>query len=87
MTQECCRARAVVDKDLTTALVACSADAGGLLLIDVDAVQDGYGTPHAYPIDHTTPGRTALARLSPTAPEARRSICPESVVHGRSGPG
>jgi hypothetical protein len=48
--------------------VACSADAGGLLLIDVDAVQDGYGTPHAYPIDHTTPGRTALARLSPTAP-------------------
>jgi carbamate kinase len=40
-------AEAVVHKDLTTALLASSVDADVLLLTDVDAVQDGYGTPHA----------------------------------------
>ncbi|WP_020659900.1 carbamate kinase [Amycolatopsis benzoatilytica] len=39
---------AVVDKDRTAALVARSIDADALLLLtDVDAVQDGFGTPQA----------------------------------------
>lgn len=50
-------AEAVVDKDLTTALLARAVDADVLLLLtDVDAVQDGYGTPQARPIHHATPG-------------------------------
>ena len=50
-------AEAVVDKDLTTALLARSVDADVLLLLtDVDAVQVGYGTPQARPIYHATPG-------------------------------
>jgi carbamate kinase len=49
-------AEAVVDKDLTAALLARAIDADVLLLLtDVDGVQDGYGTPQARPIHHTTP--------------------------------
>jgi carbamate kinase len=48
---------AVVDKDLTAALLARAVDADALLLLtDVDAVTDGFGTPHARPIRHATPG-------------------------------
>jgi carbamate kinase len=48
---------AVVDKDLTAALLASTVDADALLLLtDVDAVIDGYGTPDAHPISHATPG-------------------------------
>jgi carbamate kinase len=48
---------AVVDKDLTAALLARAVDAGALLLLtDVDAVIDGFGTPRARPIRHATPG-------------------------------
>ena len=44
-------AEAVVDKDLTAALLAGAIDADVLLLLtDVEAVQDGYGTPQARPI-------------------------------------
>ena len=47
---------AVVDKDLTAALLAESVSAGALLLLtDVPAVMDGYGTPQARPIRRATP--------------------------------
>ena len=47
---------AVVDKDLTAALLARALDADALLLLtDVDAVTDGFGTPDARPIRHATP--------------------------------
>jgi carbamate kinase len=49
---------AVVDKDLTAALLAEALDADALLLVtDVPAVQTGYGTPAATAIHHTTPAR------------------------------
>ncbi|WP_340681386.1 carbamate kinase [Amycolatopsis coloradensis] len=49
---------AVVDKDQTAALLAEALDADALLLLtDVPAVIDDYGTPHATPIHHTTPAR------------------------------
>jgi len=47
---------AVVDKDLTAALLAESARADALLLLtDVTAVLDGYGTPAARPIHRASP--------------------------------
>ena len=47
---------AVVDKDLTAALLARAVDADALLLLtDVEAVIDGFGTPQARPIRHATP--------------------------------
>jgi carbamate kinase len=47
---------AVVDKDLTAALLAAAVNADALLLLtDVDAVIDGYGTPSARPIRRATP--------------------------------
>src|SRR6266568_1637960 len=47
---------AVVDKDLTAALLARELEADALLLLtDVAAVQDGYGTPQARPIRRATP--------------------------------
>jgi carbamate kinase len=52
-------AEAVVDKDLTAALLARDLGAGSLLLLtDVPAVQEAYGTPQARPI-----GRIGAARL------------------------
>ena len=47
---------AVVDKDLTASLLARQLHADALLLLtDVAAVQDGYGTPQARPIRRATP--------------------------------
>jgi carbamate kinase len=47
---------AVVDKDLTAALLAEAVNADALLLLtDVDAVVDGFGTPGARPIRRATP--------------------------------
>jgi carbamate kinase len=47
---------AVVDKDLTASLLALELNADALLLLtDVAAVQDGYGTPQARPIRRATP--------------------------------
>jgi carbamate kinase len=47
---------AVVDKDLTAALLARAVDADALLLLtDIEAVQDGFGTPQARPIRRSTP--------------------------------
>jgi carbamate kinase len=49
---------AVVDKDLTATLLARAVDADALLLLtDVDAVIDGFGTPDARPIRHATPSQ------------------------------
>jgi carbamate kinase len=46
---------AVVDKDLTAALLARAVNADVLLLLtDVEAVIDGFGTPDARPIRHAT---------------------------------
>jgi carbamate kinase len=48
---------AVVDKDLTAALLARAVGADALLLLtDADAVADGFGTPGARLIRHATPG-------------------------------
>ncbi len=59
------RVEAVVDKDLTAALLARQLDADVLLLLtDVAAVQDGYGTPAAHPIRRATPAEL-LARNFP----------------------
>jgi carbamate kinase len=47
---------AVVDKDLTAALLAQDLAADALVILtDVDAVADGYGTPQARPIHRATP--------------------------------
>jgi carbamate kinase len=47
---------AVIDKDLTAALLAQAVGADALLLLtDIEAVQDSYGTPGARPIRRTTP--------------------------------
>jgi carbamate kinase len=47
---------AVVDKDLTAALLAGAVNADALLLLtDVDAVIDAFGTPGARPISRATP--------------------------------
>jgi carbamate kinase len=47
---------AVVDKDLTASLLARVLAADALVILtDVDAVEDGYGTPQARPIRHATP--------------------------------
>jgi carbamate kinase len=44
-----------VDKDLTAALLARAVNADALLLLtDVDAVTDGFGTQDARPIRHVT---------------------------------
>jgi len=49
---------AVVDKDLTASLLARAVGADALLLLtDVDAVIDGFGTTEARPIRHATPGQ------------------------------
>lgn len=49
---------AVLDKDLTAALLASALNADMLLLLtDVPAVIDGYGTSRARPIRQTTPAR------------------------------
>ena len=49
-------AEAVVDKDLTAAMLARSLDADALLLLtDVDCVQDEFGTQQARPIRLATP--------------------------------
>lgn len=46
---------AVIDKDLSAALLARELGAGALLILtDVTAVEDGYGTPAARPIHHAT---------------------------------
>ncbi|MER5202749.1 carbamate kinase [Streptomyces sp. NPDC002825] len=55
---------AVVDKDLTAALLAEALDADALLLLtDVPHVSVGYGTPDAEPIGRTTPAALRALRF------------------------
>ncbi|WP_031077825.1 carbamate kinase [Streptomyces sp. NRRL S-118] len=55
---------AVVDKDLTAALLAEALDADALLLLtDVPHVSLGYGTPDAEPIGRTTPAALRAQRF------------------------
>ncbi len=55
---------AVVDKDLTAALLAGAVDADALLLLtDVDSVTDGFGTPGARPVSHGTPAELRALAL------------------------
>jgi carbamate kinase len=55
---------AVVDKDLTAALLAEDLDADALLLLtDVPAVQRNFGAADAEPIGHTTPGELRRLRF------------------------
>ncbi|MEU5810690.1 MULTISPECIES: carbamate kinase [unclassified Streptomyces] len=55
---------AVVDKDLTAALLAEALDADALLLLtDVPNVALGHGTPGATPIGHTTPAHLRAHRF------------------------
>ncbi|MFD0375833.1 carbamate kinase [Streptomyces sp. NPDC127112] len=55
---------AVVDKDLTAAVLAEALDADFLLLLtDVPYVELGHGTPKAEPVRHTTPARLRAHRF------------------------
>ena len=57
---------AVVDKDLSAALLAIELDADGLLLLtDVDAVYQGWGTDLARPIREATPSRLRAQSFAP----------------------
>lgn len=64
---------AVIDRDLAAALLARRAGADALLLLtDVAAVQEGYGTPSAWPITSATAGelRTHSFRAGSMGPKA-----------------
>ena len=61
-----CGVEAVVDKDLTAALLAEALVADALLLLtDVEAVEDAFGTPQAKPIHRVSPGELRV-RSFPT---------------------
>jgi len=52
---------AVIDKDLVSALLARNIEADMLLMLtDVDAVYDGYGTPHAQPLSRISAARISI---------------------------
>ena len=71
---------AVIDKDLSSALLALELDADALLLLtDVDGIQLDYGTPVARPLREATPGSLAALDLpagsmGPKAEAARRFV-------------
>jgi carbamate kinase len=72
---------AVVDKDVTAALLARALAADALVILtDVDAVEDGYGTPQARPIRQTTPATCGPGR-SGDGPGPRQRPLPR--VHQR----
>lgn len=57
---------AVIDKDLSAALLAIQVEAEFLLLLtDVDAVQEGWGGPGARPIRSATPARLRTLSFAP----------------------
>jgi carbamate kinase len=57
---------AVIDKDLSAALLAIQVEAEFLLLLtDVDAVQEGWGGPGARPIRSVTPARLRMLSFAP----------------------
>jgi hypothetical protein len=74
-------AEAVIDKELTASLLARQLHADALLLTDVDAVQDDYGTPQARAIHMAAIGQLAEAQaLLSAAPE--RSSSHERLPRG-----
>jgi carbamate kinase len=57
---------AVIDKDLAAALLAQSLEADALLLLtDVPAVEDGWGTPDARPLGEVAPAELRALELEP----------------------
>jgi carbamate kinase len=76
---------AVVDKDLTASLLARILDADALLLLtDVEAVQDGFGTPQARPIRRATPAELRARSFPPgsMAPKIE-AVCRFVEITGR----
>jgi len=74
-----------VDKDLTAALLARSLAADALVILtDVAAVEDGYGTPQARPIRHTTP-RDLRARAFPAGSMAPKAEAACRFVEATGG--
>jgi carbamate kinase len=71
---------AVIDKDLSAALLALELKADALLLLtDVDGIELDYGTPAARPLRQTTPARLAeldlpAGSMGPKADAARRFV-------------
>src|ERR671910_298883 len=71
---------AVIDKDLSAALLALELEADALLLLtDVDGIQLDYGTPAARPLRETTPDELAeldlpAGSMGPKAEAARRFV-------------
>ena len=77
---------AVIDKDLTAALLARELDADALVLLtDVPGVESGYGTEHARPIRATTTELRALhfpaGSMGPKIEAACRFV--EATGHGQ----
>jgi carbamate kinase len=69
---------AVVDKDATSALLAEQLGAERLVLLtDVDAVIDGWGTPEARPIGATTAAALTARTASPASAFAAGSMGPK----------
>jgi carbamate kinase len=65
-TGACHGVEAVVDKDLTAALLAQSVQADALLLLtDVESVQENFGTSQARPIRRATPGELRARPFPP----------------------
>jgi Amino acid permease len=69
---------AVVDNDLTAALLAARLGADALLLTDVEAVVRDFGAPSAKSVAAATPGRAARARPWAPAPWAPRPRPPRA---------
>ena len=79
---------AVVDKDLTAALLAQGLGADALLLLtDVEAVEDGFGTPQAQPIHWASPGelRTRSFPAGSMGPKIE-AVCRFAEATGKMAP-
>jgi carbamate kinase len=80
---------AVIDKDLAAALLARDLDADALLLLtDVDAVYEDWGTPDAQPIFESSPDRLRKLHLDPGSMGPKvEAACRFAEAGGRSGIG
>jgi carbamate kinase len=81
---------AVIDKDLSAALVAREVGADALLLLtDVDAVEVGWGSPEARPIRRTTPSQLADLKLDAGSmgPKVRAAMNFVTETGGQAGIG
>jgi carbamate kinase len=72
---------AVVDKDLTSALLAIAVDADRLLVLtDVSAVQAGFGTPEARPLHHIDLAELAEMTFPPGSMGPKIEACRRFVA-------